>query len=228
MRVHLTNRTTTKSTRSSSSSSSIHVPPQPSIAERTLAERASARTRKRIPTNILGGEPPGSGATCEGELGPGKNSDWTLRNGCRGVDTDGSSGTGVVLGANDFDLVNVANALRPLLEVNGSEKSKGRAFPFPLSIFGRDGGSSVTELDASTGPVFINSDPTLAYPRGARRLSQTRSVAAGTRRATATSSSSGASGSGSACRWESSGTSTFGGHDEGGSCFRSGRGCVTR
>jgi hypothetical protein len=222
--VYLSNRTITKSTRSSSSSSSTQVPPQPSIAERTLAERASARTRKRIPTNMLGGELPCSGATT-GELGPGKNSDRTLLNGCRGVDT--SSGAGVVQGANDFDLVNVASTLRPLLEVCGFEMSKGRAFPFPLSIFGRDSGGSGTESEASAGTVLINSDPTLAYPRGARRLSHTRSVAAGTRRATAISSS-GTSGSCSTCPWEGSDTSTFGGHEGGGSRLRSGRGCVTR
>ena len=226
--MYLTSRTITKSTRSSSSSSSTHVPPQPSIAERTLAERASPRTWKRIPTNIVGGSPPGSGATCAGELGPGKNSDWTLRNGCRDAGMEGSSGADAVLGANDFDLVNVASALRPLLSVGGSGRSEDLAFPLPLSIFRRDSGGSGLESGASAGTVLTNSDPTLAYPRGARRLSQTRNVAAGTRRATAISSSSGASGSGSACLWEGSGASTLGRRDKDGSCLRSGRGCVTR
>ena len=229
-KVYLTNRTITKSTRSSSSSSSTQVPPQPSIAERTLAERASPRTRKRIPTNILGGEPPGSGAIAPGELGPGKNSDWTLRNGCRDTDAEVSSGADVGLGANDFDRVNVASALRPLPDVCGSRSSNGRALPFPLSTFGRDGEGSGVELGASPGAVLIKSDPTLAYPRGARRLSQTRNVAAGTRRATAISSSSGAFESGSACPWEGAGASTLGCRDTGGrgSCLLSGRGCVTR
>jgi hypothetical protein len=54
---YLTRRTITKSTRFSSSSSSTHVPPQLSIAVRTLVERASARTRNLLPANILGGEP---------------------------------------------------------------------------------------------------------------------------------------------------------------------------
>lgn len=175
------------------------MPPQLSIAERTLAERASPRTRKCIPTNILGGKPPGSGATAGGELGPGKNSDWTLRNGCRDADAEGSSGADVGLDANDFDRANVASTLRPLPDVCRSGRSNGRALPFPLSTFGRVGKRSGVDLGASAGAVLINSDPTLAYPRGARRLSHTRNVAAGTRRATAISSSSGASESGSAC-----------------------------
>jgi hypothetical protein len=154
--------------------------------------------------NILGGEPPGSGATAAGELGPGKNSDWTLRNGRRDADAEEASGADDVgLGANDFDRVNVASALRPLPDVCESRRSNGRAFafPFPLSIFGRgsEGEGSGVELGVSAGAFLINSDPTLAYPRGARRLSQTRNVAAGTRRAMAISSSSGASKSGSAC-----------------------------
>ena len=218
--AHLTNRTTTKSTRSSSSSSSTHVPPQPSIAERTLAERATPRTRKRIPINISGGE-----------LGPGRNSDWTLRNCCRDVDAEESSGADVGLGANDFDRVNVASAHRPLPNACGwSRRSNGRAFafPFPLSIFGRGSEGSGVELGVSVGALLINVDPTLAYPRGARRLSQTRNVAAGTRWATAISSSSGASGPGSACPWEGAGASTLEWRDAGGSFLLSGCGRVTR
>ena len=180
--------------------------------------------------NILGGEPPASGPTAAGELGPGKNSDWTLRNGCRDPDAEESSGADVGLGANDFDRVNVASALRPLPDVCGSRRSNGRAFafPFPLSIFGRGSEGSGVGLGVSAGAFLINSDPTLAYPRGARRLSQTRNVAAGTRRATAISSSSGASESGSARSWEGAGASTLEWRDAGGSFLLSGRGRVTR
>ena len=193
-KAYLTKRTITKSTRFSSSSSSTHVPPQLSIAVRTLAERASARTRNLFPTNILGGELLGSGASCVGESGRGKNSDWAFRNGCRDVVAGASSGGGSVLGANDLDRVNFASALRPLFDVGGSGGSKARAFPFPLAALDRKGDGSGVGLRPSAGAIFINSDPTLEYPRGARRLSQTRSVAEGTRRATAISSSSSASG----------------------------------
>lgn len=100
-----------------------------------------------------------------------------------------------VHGANDLDRVNVASALRPLRLVGEDGGFKARRFP--LSLLAPDGGSegSGVELGTSAGPAFTSSDPTFVYPRGARRLSQTRSVAAGTRRATAISSSSGTSAS---------------------------------
>jgi len=43
----------------------------------------------------LGGKPPGSGASAGDELGPGNNSNWTLRNGCCDADAEGSSGADV-------------------------------------------------------------------------------------------------------------------------------------
>lgn len=104
-----------------------------------------------------------------------------------------------MLGANDLDRVNFASALRPLLDVGGSGGSKARTFPFPLVDVDREGGVG---LRPSAEAILTNSDPTLEYPRGARRLSQTRNVAEGTRRATAISSSSGASGADCACSWE--------------------------
>jgi hypothetical protein len=201
---YLTKRTITKSTHFSSSSSSTHVPPQLSIAVRTLAERASARTRNLFPTNILGGEPSGSGDTWVGESGRGRNSDWAFRNGCRDAVAGASSDGGSILGANDLERVNFASALWPLLDVGGFGGSKARAFPFPLAALDRKGDGSGVGLRPSAGAILINSDPTLEYPRGARRLSQTRSVAEGTRRATAISSSSGVSGTDCACSWEAS------------------------
>jgi hypothetical protein len=100
------------------------------------------------------------------------------------------------IGANDLDRVNFASALRPLFDMGGSGGSKARAFPFPLAALDREGDGSGVGLRPSAGSILINSDPTLEYPRGARRLSQTRNVAEGTRRAAAISSSSGASGTG--------------------------------
>jgi hypothetical protein len=138
-----------------------------------------------------------------------------------------SSGGGSVLGANDLDRVNFASALRPLSDVSGSGGSKARAFP--LAALDREGGGPVVGLRPSAGAIFISSDPTLEYPRGARRLSQTRNVAEGTRRATAISSSSGVSGTGCAYSWEEgTGASIPRKRGGDGSRLRSGRGCVTK
>ena len=212
---------------SSSSSFSTHVPPQLSTADRTLAERASARTRKRIPANICGFESSCTGATGAGDCMWGKKSEWAFRKGWRVVDVEGSSIIDVVHGANDLDRVNVARALRPLRTVGGDWGFNARCFP--LSFLATDCGSegSRVELETSAGPALTSADPTFAYPRGARRLSQTRSVAAGTRRATAISSSSGESASICGCSCGGSG-STGQGWCNDGSCLRSGRGRVTR
>lgn len=107
-----------------------------------------------------------------------------------------------MLGANDLDRVNFASALWPLFDVGGSGGPGARAFPFPLVALNRKGGGSGVGLRHSAGAILINSGPTLEYPRGARRLSQTRNVAAGTRRAIAISSSSGVSGIDRACSWK--------------------------
>jgi hypothetical protein len=109
---------------------------------------------------------------------------------------------GSVLGANDLDRVNVASALRPLIDVGGVGRSKASAFPFPLAALDSEGDESGVGLRPSARSILTNSDPTLEYPRGARRLSQTRNVAEGTRRAAAISSSSGTSGTDCACSWE--------------------------
>jgi len=134
-----------------------------------------------------------------------------------------------VLGANDLDRVNFASALRPLFDMDGSGGSKARALPFPLVALDKAGSGSGVGLRPSAGASLINSGPTLEYPRGARRLSQTRNVAAGTRRAIAISSSSGASGTACERSWEEdTGASILRKRGEDGSRFRSGRGCVTR
>ena len=225
--LYLTSRTITKSMLSSSSSFSTHVPPQLSIADRTLAERASARTRKRIPANIWGFESSCSGATGAGGCIWGKKSEWAFRKGWRAVDVEGSSINDVVHGANDLDRVNVAKALRPLRTAGGDEGFNARCFP--LSFLRADGGSegSRVESETSAGPDLTSSDPTFVYPRGARRLSQTRNIAAGTRRATAISSSSGTLASTGDCSCDGSGSLVLGWCDDG-SCLRSGRGRVMR
>jgi hypothetical protein len=208
---------------SSSSSFSIHVPPQLSIAERTLAERASARTRKRIPANICGFE---SSCTA-GDCMWGKKSEWAFRKGWRAVDVEGSSIIDVVHGANDLDRVNVARALRPLRAVGGDEGFNARCFPLSFLVPDRGSEGSKVELETSAGPALTSADPTFVYPRGASRLSHTRNIAAGTRRATAISSSSGTSASICGCSCCGSGSIGQGLRNDG-SCLRSGRGRVTR
>lgn len=143
------------------------------------------------------------------------------------MDVEWSSIIDAVHGANDLDRENVPSALRPLRVLGGDGGFKARRFP--LSLLAPDGGSegSGVDLGASAGPALTSSDPTLVYPRGARRLSQTRNVAPGTRRATAISSSSAASASTCGCSSGGSGSLQLG-WCNGGSRLRSGRGRVTR
>jgi len=143
-----------KSTCSSLSLSSTHVPPQPSIAERTLAKQALLHTQKHILTNILGSKP---GPPLLVNLALARTITGPLQNGYHKADREESSSADVRLGTNDFDCMNVASSLpsQPLPDVCRSRSSNGHALAFPLSTFGGDSEESGVELGASPGAVVI-------------------------------------------------------------------------